>query len=207
MTRRPHAVVMSRRANADLVEAVEHIARESTSSAAAVERAIRKKLEQIQRFPDSAPIDTDAPPAPSGASARATHASGFVIRYVFPLKRAGRDVLYVISIRRAARLPLDDHEYTIRFLQEARAAYARVETHEPPHERARSQELAAAERWQFQQAWATWQRIKSGTEKLVGPDEIHRTFERALARSPRRRKKSDVRQLTPEPRLPQGRAR
>lgn len=53
-------------------------------------------------------------------------------------------------------------------------------------------ELAAAERWQFEQAWATWQRIKSGEEKLVEPEEIHRLFDRALARPPgtRRRKTS-----------------
>lgn len=53
-------------------------------------------------------------------------------------------------------------------------------------------ELAAAERWQFQQAWATWERIKSGKEKLVGPDEVHRLFDRALDRrtASRRRQQS-----------------
>lgn len=53
-------------------------------------------------------------------------------------------------------------------------------------------ELADAERWQFKQAWATWQRIKSGKERLVEPDEMHRRFDRALAPRPtmRRRKKS-----------------
>ncbi len=53
-------------------------------------------------------------------------------------------------------------------------------------------ELAEAERWQFKQAWATWQRIKSGKEKLLEPDEVHRMFDRALAsrQATRKRKKS-----------------
>lgn len=42
-------------------------------------------------------------------------------------------------------------------------------------------ELAAAERWQFEHAWATWQRIRRGTEKLVTPDEMHRRLDHAVA--------------------------
>lgn len=43
-------------------------------------------------------------------------------------------------------------------------------------------DLAEAERWQFEQAWATWRRIQNGTEKLLTPEEMHRTFDRALGR-------------------------
>lgn len=113
-------------------------------------------------------MDTDAPRSPKGATARAAHAAGFVVRYVFPLRRAGRDILYVISIQRASKPPLDDHEYTIRFLQEAAAAYARVETHEAPSELEPWQELGAAERWQFQQAYATWHedRLTEGCHRI-----------------------------------------
>lgn len=51
-------------------------------------------------------------------------------------------------------------------------------------------ELAAAERWQFQQAYMTWQNYLSGKEKLIGRKEIDRVFERALTpRAPRRRHK------------------
>lgn len=49
-------------------------------------------------------------------------------------------------------------------------------------------ELAEAERWQFEQAYATFQRHLAGKEKLVGQEEIDRTFERALARHQRRRR-------------------
>jgi multidrug resistance efflux pump len=52
-------------------------------------------------------------------------------------------------------------------------------------------DLAGAERWQFEQAYATWQRYRQGVEQLVPREEIDRTFERALARRPptsRRRK-------------------
>lgn len=41
-------------------------------------------------------------------------------------------------------------------------------------------ELAAADRWQFEQAYETFQRYLAGKEKLVGREEIDRTFERAL---------------------------
>lgn len=169
MTDRLHPFAISRRAHADLLEAIAYIQRDSPQNASAVERAIRHKIEQLQRFPESAPVDPDGPVPPGGATARVAHVSGFVVRYVFPLRRAGREVLYVVSIQRASRPPLDDHEYTIRFLQEAAAAYARVETHQAPSELEPWQELAAAERWQFQQAWASWQRIEAGKDRLIEP--------------------------------------
>ena len=44
-------------------------------------------------------------------------------------------------------------------------------------------ELLAAERWQFKQAYSSFHRIVRGEEKLAEPDEIERSFERALARA------------------------
>jgi hypothetical protein len=48
-------------------------------------------------------------------------------------------------------------------------------------------ELAEAERWQFEQAYGTFQRYLAGKEKLVGREQIDRTFERALRRRQRGR--------------------
>lgn len=49
-------------------------------------------------------------------------------------------------------------------------------------------ELAEAERWQFEQAYATFERYLAGEEKLVGREQIDKTFERALAGAGRARK-------------------
>lgn len=42
-------------------------------------------------------------------------------------------------------------------------------------------ELAAAERWQFKQAYATWQRLLRGKEPLVAREEIEKVFADARA--------------------------
>ncbi|MGH2378324.1 MAG: hypothetical protein ACRDGT_07590 [Candidatus Limnocylindria bacterium] len=47
----------------------------------------------------------------------------------------------------------------------------------------RSPDLLAAERWQFKQAYSSFQRILLGDERLAGPGEIRRSFERALSRA------------------------
>lgn len=125
MTRRVHRFAISRRANAELAEAIEYIRRDSPRNAREVAGAIRDKIDQLRSFPDSAPIDVAARTPPPGATPRVAHASGFAIRYVFPLTRDGAPTLYVVSIRRAGRLPLEDTEYQQRFIQEVGAAYAR----------------------------------------------------------------------------------
>lgn len=49
-------------------------------------------------------------------------------------------------------------------------------------------ELAEAERWQFQQAYATWERFLRGEGRTVPPEEIERIFTEALAeREPTKR--------------------
>ena len=119
MTGRVHPFAISRRASAEIFEVIAYIARDSPQNARAVARAISLKIAQLRRFPRAAPVDPDAPGPPEAAEPRIAHASGFVIRYVFPLRKGRRDVVYVVSIQRAAKPPLDDHEYVIRFLQEA----------------------------------------------------------------------------------------
>lgn len=50
-------------------------------------------------------------------------------------------------------------------------------------------QLLAAERWQFKQAYATWQQWKQGGRKgTVGWEEIERIFEDALASRTRRKR-------------------
>lgn len=114
---------MSRRARTDLIEAIAYIDRDSPQNARAVAQAISQKIAQLRRLPRAAPVDPDAPSPPGASEPRIAHASGFVIRYVFPLRKGDRDILYVVSIQRAAKPPLDDHEYIIRFLQEAAGVY------------------------------------------------------------------------------------
>lgn len=49
-------------------------------------------------------------------------------------------------------------------------------------------DLAAAERWQFQQAYASWDEYRrNGRRGAVGPGAVHRIFKAALAERPRRR--------------------
>ena len=50
-------------------------------------------------------------------------------------------------------------------------------------------DLTAAERWQFEQAYGTWQKLKAGTEKLVSQEDIDRVFDRARPRRGTRRDK------------------
>jgi hypothetical protein len=45
-------------------------------------------------------------------------------------------------------------------------------------------ELAAAERWQFKQAYATWQRYQSGKGRTVPWESIQQIFADALAKRP-----------------------
>lgn len=45
-------------------------------------------------------------------------------------------------------------------------------------------ELAAAERWQFKQAYATWQRYQRGEVGIVPWEEIQQIFVDALAKRP-----------------------
>lgn len=114
---------MSTLARAEFAEAIRYVKRDSSQNARAVRRAIKEKIAQIRRSPESAPVDRGRE-LPGGATPRVTHASGFVIRYAFPMTREGREVVYVLSIQRAGRIPPDETEYTLRLLRELAAVYA-----------------------------------------------------------------------------------
>ena len=66
-----------------------------------------------------------------------------------------------------------------RHLGEAEALRAVVSEHLDEIESER--DLAEAERWQFQQAYATWDRFRGGTGRTVRREEIDQIFIDALA--------------------------
>lgn len=46
-------------------------------------------------------------------------ASGFNIRYLFPVQIAGQhDSVFVVSIRHGSRLPIEDAEFLMRYVEE-----------------------------------------------------------------------------------------
>lgn len=69
-----------------------------------------------------------------------------------------------------------------RNLAEAEALRLVVSEHLDEVENER--ELAAAERWQFKQAYATWQRFQRGEGRLVPWEDIQQIFVDALAKRP-----------------------
>lgn len=71
-----------------------------------------------------------------------------------------------------------------RNLAEAEALRLVVSEHLDEVENER--ELAAAERWQFKQAYATWQRHLRGEGRLVPWEDIQQIFVDALAKQPNR---------------------
>ncbi|MGH2378948.1 MAG: type II toxin-antitoxin system RelE/ParE family toxin [Candidatus Limnocylindria bacterium] len=178
MTGQVHPFEMSKRAKAEYVEAIAYIAAESPQNVSAVRRAIQRKIAQLRRFPESAPVDPDAPAPPEGMS-RVAHASGFAIRYAYPVQRGGRAVVYVVAIQRAERLRPEGIDYGLRFLQELARTYERdlkkvVE--------GRVRELEAARDWQVEQAWADVQAIADGDRAFSSWDEIEQAAQRARLR-------------------------
>ena len=124
MTQTAYRAGLSDDAAAELEEAISYIERDSPQNAAGVTHEILKAVARLRRFPRAGAVDPDAPPMHRDVEARRVAASGFVIRYIFPFKRAGRDTVYVVSIRRASRPPLDDMDFMRRLVQEVAGVYA-----------------------------------------------------------------------------------
>jgi hypothetical protein len=72
---------------------------------------------------------------------------------------------------------------TARHIEEAQALRVIVSEHLDEVESA--SELAAAERWQHAQAFATWDRFLQGEANMVSHAEIQGFFAQALAPTPR----------------------
>jgi predicted DNA-binding protein len=82
------------------------------------------------------------------------------------------------------RMPPDLRARLRRFAKERHLAEAealRLVVSEHLEEVENERELAAAERWQFKQAYATWQRSMRGEEPLVSRQDIQQLFEDARA--------------------------
>lgn len=71
---------------------------------------------------------------------------------------------------------------TMRHIQEAQALRVIVSEHLAEVDNAA--ELASAERWQYEQAFATWDRFLAGEGRTVPREEIQRIIARAQAPSP-----------------------
>ena len=82
------------------------------------------------------------------------------------------------------RMPPDLRARLRRFAKERHLAEAealRLVVSEHLEEVENERELAAAERWQFKQAYATWQRYLRGEERIVPWEEIQQIFADARA--------------------------
>lgn len=82
------------------------------------------------------------------------------------------------------RMPPDLRARLRRFAKERNLAEAealRLVVSEHLEEVENERELAAAERWQFKQAYATWQRYLRGEERLVPREEIDKIVADARA--------------------------
>ncbi len=85
------------------------------------------------------------------------------------------------------RMPLDLRARLRRFAKERHLAEAealRLVVSERLDEIDNERELIAAERWQFKQAYATWQRYLRGAEGTVPWESIQQIFVDALAKRP-----------------------
>lgn len=122
-------VIIGRAAIRDLRGVLEDLEDWSSGSGRKLLRALERKMDQLQRLPESAPVDAQAGALPFGdeARARSTHVSGYVIRYVFPVQIEGEATLLVVSIRHGRRVPIDDAAFMKRFAAELLQAHVAKE--------------------------------------------------------------------------------
>lgn len=115
---REHRVVVADEAMAELVELLSYINRDSPKSAGAVRVAVEKRLDRLRRFPKAGHADPDAPFVPPGAGAYIATVKNVSIYYLFPLRWNGREFVYVVTIRRGSRMPLEQPGYLTRWMEE-----------------------------------------------------------------------------------------
>lgn len=113
-----HQVVIANEAMDELVELLTYISESSPKNAASVRAAISDRLDRLARFPRTGHEDPNTPLVPEGAAAFITTVKGISLCYLFPLRWRGRDIVYVVTLRRGARMPLDDPEYLRRWMEE-----------------------------------------------------------------------------------------
>lgn len=102
----------------EFVEIGQYIRKDSPKNADDVLKAILKRRDALGSNPGIGHADPSAPLVPPGASAFITVVKKIAIYYLYPLTRRGREIVYVLSIRRGARMPLEEPEYARRWLEE-----------------------------------------------------------------------------------------
>lgn len=111
-------VLLADEARDELSELVAYIKKDSPKNAGEVYDAVSTRLLQLGANPGTGHADPSAPLVPPGASALITVVKKIAIYYLFPLTRQGREIAYVLRIRRGPRMPLDEPEYARRWLEE-----------------------------------------------------------------------------------------
>lgn len=127
-----YEVVVADEAMDELIELLTYIKGSSPKNAAVVNEAVSQRFFQLGRNPRTGHADPSAPLVPPGAVGLMTTAKKFAIYYLFPMTRQGREIVYVLSIRRGSRMPLDQPEYARRWLEEL--AKVAPPPEEPPRE-------------------------------------------------------------------------
>jgi plasmid stabilization system protein ParE len=113
-----HRIVIADEAMDELIELLTYISADSPKNAGAVRAAVARRLDRLARFPQTGRLDRNAPLVPRGAAARITTAKGVSIYYLFPMRRNGGEIVYVVAMRRGSRLPLEDPQYLVRWMEE-----------------------------------------------------------------------------------------
>ena len=115
---RRYQVIVDDDAMVELVELLTYIKKESPKNAGSVRAAVKARLDRLARFPKTGHADPNAPVVPPGAAAFVTTVKKISLHYLFPLLVRDRDVVYVITIRRGSRMPLEEPEYLLRWMEE-----------------------------------------------------------------------------------------
>lgn len=114
-----YEVVLATEAEDELVELIRYIRKDSPKNAADVLAAILKRRDALGSDPRLGHADPNAPLVPEGASALLTTVKNVGIYYLFPMTRGDGEIVYVVSIRRGARMPLQHADYARRWLEES----------------------------------------------------------------------------------------
>lgn len=115
---REYTVVIANEAMTELVDLLTYVSKDSPKNAAAVRVAVEKRLDRLRRFPRAGRADQNAPLVPAGAQGYITTVKGVSLYYLFPLRWKRREIVYVVTIRRGSRMPLEDPEYLTRWMAE-----------------------------------------------------------------------------------------
>lgn len=113
-----HQVVIADETMEELVELLAYIKKSSAKNAASVRAAVSERLDRLAQFPRTGHADPNAPLVPPGAAAYITTVKKVSIYYLFPLRWRDREIVYVVTIRRGSRMPLDEPEYLGRWMAE-----------------------------------------------------------------------------------------